>query len=281
MTDTAWIEANGVSLRYALEGRGRATCVLVHEMGASLESFDAVTAILRGRMRILRYDLRDSGLSERSRRRLTTELLVGDLDALLSGLRVDEPVIVAGSALGAAVAVAFAQARPERLAGLFMMAPALGLPEDRQAAARARADEVERNGLRPTADQRLLTSYAPQMRSDMTRFEDVRLRRLACDPLAISAYTRLLADLDLQQALARIACPTILLAGRHDQDRPPAVVEAIAAQIPGAMFSIVESGHFMSLQTPEIVADQLMTFAETIGVIACDRERSSSETGSA
>jgi 3-oxoadipate enol-lactonase len=36
-----WIEVNGTSLRYDLSGSGPTTLVLVHEMGGTLDSWDA------------------------------------------------------------------------------------------------------------------------------------------------------------------------------------------------------------------------------------------------
>ncbi len=264
MTHSAWIEANGVSLRYALSGEGEKVLVLIHEMGGSIESFDCMADLLRTRYRILRYDLRHCGLSERSRLPLTVELLVADLLDLLDRLEIDRPVALAGSALGAGIALAFAAAQRNRAAALVMMSPATGLPPERKAAALKRADEVERDGVRPTTDSRLMTSFPPSMRTNTARFDDVRLRRLATDPSAISAYTRLLASMDLADAMARVDCPTLVLAGRHDQDRPPATVDLATAPIRKRRLNILDTGHFMSLQAPEAVSEEIDAFLSEV-----------------
>lgn len=267
MTQSAWIEANGVSLRYALSGEGEPVVVLIHEMGGSIESFDHIVGPLQKRGRVLRYDLRSCGLSERTRGRLEIGQLVSDLDALLDVLNIDRPVVVAGSALGGGIAAAFTAAACSRVAALIMMSAATGLPAERKAAALERAAEVERSGLRPTNDSRLMTSFPPSMRADTGRFEDVRLRRLAADPFAISAYTRLLAAMDLDQAMTEVQCPALVLAGRHDQDRPPEVVERATAAIRDRRFSILDTGHFMSLQTPDAVSEQIIDFLSEIGFL--------------
>jgi pimeloyl-ACP methyl ester carboxylesterase len=41
------------------------------------------------------------------------------------------------------------------------------------------------------------------------------------------------------------------VAGAHDQLRPPDHVQTIARQIPGAHFEVIESGHYIPVQTPE------------------------------
>ncbi len=55
--------------------------------------------------------------------------------------------------------------------------------------------------------------------------------------------------------LARIACPTLIVAGRQDTLTPPAVHEAMAAAIPGARLEIIEDcGHLSTLERPREVS---------------------------
>ena len=61
-----FIEANGVSLRYAVEGAGR-TIVLIHEMGGMMESWGLLAPLLAGEWRVVRYDTRGAGFSEKIR----------------------------------------------------------------------------------------------------------------------------------------------------------------------------------------------------------------------
>ena len=48
-----FIEANGVSLRYAVQGSGKAL-VLIHEMGGTMESWDLVVPALSASRRVVR-----------------------------------------------------------------------------------------------------------------------------------------------------------------------------------------------------------------------------------
>jgi 3-oxoadipate enol-lactonase len=71
---------------------------------------------------------------------------------------------------------------------------------------------------------------------------------------------RMLLDMDLTADLARITCPTLLCAGLQDNLLPPAAIEAIAAMIPGSRYIEIDSGHFMAVQTPERLLEQVLPF---------------------
>jgi 3-oxoadipate enol-lactonase len=88
-TTVPWIDANGISIHYALAGQGPSVALL-HEMGGTLDSWDGIFPALSDRFRTLRYDQRGSGLSEKVRQ-ITTELLVGDLEAVLQGSGLPPP----------------------------------------------------------------------------------------------------------------------------------------------------------------------------------------------
>jgi len=73
-----WIEANGASLRYELSGSGSETVVLIHEVGGLIESWDDAVGAFQRSFRVLRYDQRGFGLSEKTRV-ITMDGIVADL----------------------------------------------------------------------------------------------------------------------------------------------------------------------------------------------------------
>src|SRR5947209_170838 len=79
-----FMDANGISIHFELAGQGPSV-VLLHEMGGTLDSWDGIAPALSKRFRTLRYDQRGSGLSEKVRQPITTEILVEDLEAVLQG----------------------------------------------------------------------------------------------------------------------------------------------------------------------------------------------------
>ena len=258
-TGTRWVEANGTVSRVAIDGTGPAL-VLIHEMGGTLESWAPIVPALTRRFQVIRYDVRGAGLSQKVRGTLSIETLARDLDALLDVLGAPRRVSVMGCAVGAAIAIQFAADFPERTAALIATSPATGVPEARRAAVLARADELERDGAADKMEERLARSFPPVLRHDPAAFEQVRASRAAADAFGMAAATRMLAELDMNAALARIACPALVLAGEHDGDRPPAGVQAVAAQIKNAVYRVLPTGHFMALQTPQLLLTEIEAF---------------------
>ena len=127
-----FIESNGVGLRYELSGSGDHTLVLVHEMGGSLESWDDVVPRFTGTRRVLRYDTRGAGLSQKARGELTLDTMADDIAALLDNLAITGKVAIAAVALGGAIALHFAARYPERTSAVVVGSPATGITPERR-----------------------------------------------------------------------------------------------------------------------------------------------------
>jgi 3-oxoadipate enol-lactonase len=260
-----WIEVNGTSLRYELSGSGPTTLVLIHEMGGTLESWDQVMPVLTNSRRVLRYDTRGAGLSEKTSVTVTWNQMVDDLAALLDALAITGKVALAGIAVGAAIAVRFAVRYRDRVAALVLHGPALGVSGDRRQATLSRAASVEAGGMRSVAEASLANSYPPVVRLDPDVFAAFRARWLCNDPESFAAINRMLAAENIEHELQRIACPTLLTAGRHDGLRPPSVIEPMARQIPGGQFLELNTGHFASVQTPGLIGQAIHYFLHASG----------------
>ena len=256
-----WIEANGASLRYDLSGNGRETVVLPHEVGGCIESWDDAAPAFRREFRVLRYDQRGFGMSEKTRV-MTMDGIVADLVALLDALRITEPVHLAGCAMGAAAALAFAGCHPARVGRIVAASPATWANVDPDAA-RKRIEETERGGVRAVEQSSLAASYPEVMRAlDRVRFERFRLRWLGNDPEAMAAILRMSTNpaFDLSADLARITAPTLVIGCSHDRIRTPAMMTKVAAQIPGARYVEASSGHFMAVETPDLFVEHAVPF---------------------
>jgi 3-oxoadipate enol-lactonase len=265
-----WIEANGVSLRYELSGSGDRTLVLVHEMGGTLESWDRVVPALlpadrRHGRRILRYDTRGAGQSEKVRCPITFDDMAEDLAALLDGLSITGTVALAGCAVGAGIALRFTSRYPERVGCVVAMAPATGMPPERRDKTLAQIAENERLGPRAVVEQSFANSYPPEVRFDAAEYKRFRLRWIANDPQSQAAIYRMLVNGTVTEDLPRIACPVLMLAGVHDRLRPPELVQALAGGMPNARFRALETGHFMAVQTPALIADAIGDFLRENG----------------
>jgi 3-oxoadipate enol-lactonase len=254
-----WIDANGVSIRYELAGGRGAAVVLLHEIGGSLESFHAVVPALSERFRVLCYDQRGAGLSEKVRREFSLETQVEDLETLLGALGLAPPYHLVTVAAAAAQALLFMQRGEERVASLVLCNPAFGVDASRAGQLEERAAFAEREGMRAALAMTLDRSYPPAL-TDRATYETYRGHYLANDPVCFALANRVLARHNASHLVARIDCPTMVVAGRHDAVRPPAGSEEIARKIPGARFELIDSGHFMPVQAPGALRDLLLDF---------------------
>jgi pimeloyl-ACP methyl ester carboxylesterase len=255
-----WLSTHHVALRYELAGDAPDTLLLLHEMGGSLESWDGLLPFLLPRWRILRYDQRGAGLSEKPRQPITMASAGMDAVALLDALGIQQPVVPVGTAVGGAIALHLAATYPERVRAVVATSPATGVPEDARQGLLEQAADLERRGTRATLDPALDLAYPPTLRADAGRFAQCRAQRLGADPWGQAATMRMLAGLDMAADLARITCPTLIIAGTHDLGRPPARVEPVARAIAGAEYRVIDSGHFMAIQTPDRLATAIGSF---------------------
>lgn len=256
-----FIEANGTALRHDLQGEPGPTMVLIHEMGGMIENWDLVVPHLRPAFRVLRYDTRGCGLAAKIRGTLALDTLVEDLRALLDALAIGRKVFIAGCALGAATALAFAARHPARTAGVLAMSPALDIkPEDRSSR-RAMLTTVLEGGMQSIAEQALAAGYPPLLRArDPARFHSFRARWLGNDPDSFVAHYHMLIDLDMRADIARVRCPTLGICATLDRFRPPEYVRRVLAPIPGVTFETIETSHHQTVATPDEIAAAMLRF---------------------
>ena len=260
-----FVEANGVALRCELSGAGDRTLVLVHEMGGSLESWDEVAPRFAGSRRVLRYDTRGAGLSQKVRGELTLDTMAGDIAGLLDHFGIAGKVTLAGIAVGGAIALHFAARYPERTSAVAVGSPATGIAAERRAPALERLARIEAAGMAVAVEDAMLNGYAPELRGDIARFERFRRRWLGNDPSSYATIWRMLASADMQDELARLSCPVLVIGGRLDRVRPPPLAQDVAKTIPGARYTEIRTGHYMAVQTPDLLFETIDDFLRSVG----------------
>lgn len=254
-----------MALRYRLDGTEGPLLVLIHEMGGLIESWDRVVPLLQDRFRVLRFDMRGSGLSEKVREGIRVENLADDLSALLDTLGIRDKAVVAGCAVGGAVALSFATRHAGRCRALVLMNPALNVTADNLPALQARAQRLREGGTHSIEEEALSSGYPQSLRAqDPEHFAVFRARWLANDPESLRAHFLMLADMDLRDDLRRLACPVLALSGRLDPLRPTSYVRELLEGVSDARLVVVEAGHHMPDQAPEAVAREIARFAEQL-----------------
>jgi 3-oxoadipate enol-lactonase len=274
-----WVIVNGLSTRYALAGHGTATIVMLHEIGGSLESWDAIAPALGAHYQTLRYDQRGAGLTEKVRVPFGLDELVDDLEHLLAEMQVLPPYYLLGTAMGAALALLFAARYPAWVEALVLCSPATSVNDRRRMYLQERAALAEREGMRAVHLLSLANSYPPEVINNQAMYETYKARFLAHDPTCYAFMNRALMEVDVAQALKRARCPTLVLAGEYDRVRPATEVAEFARMLPDARFEILAGGHILPVQVPGPLLASVTRFFTTLHANKITHDEAKNSTG--
>ena len=245
---TTWAEANGVTLRYELSGAGPRTIVLLHEMSLSLESWDEIAPDLARTNRVLRYDLRGFGLSQRITGDITIKDEVEDLRALLDALDIKGRVTLAGGAAGGAIALAFAAAYPDRVDGVVAISPAAYLQArivPGQSAAAPANTAPPAPGTVVADDPAYPLEF---QQKNAARYK--RYRAISNAAPDSGATLRALYSTAFSEVMPKIQCPVLVVAN-EPWLRPVASFKELAAAAPKGEAVVMHAPHFATIATPE------------------------------
>jgi 3-oxoadipate enol-lactonase len=255
-----WMTANGVSIHYQTAGNSGPVVVLLHEMGGSLDSWDAVTPGLAEHYRVVRYDQRGAGLTEKVRKEFTNDQAVDDLEGVLKNLGLKPPYNFVCVAAASTQVLRFLERHPDQVSSIVLCNPAPGVDPSRAGALVERAELAEKTGMAGVMGITLDKSYPPTL-GEPAAYEAYRGRYLGNDPVGFGLAHRMLAATNMLYMLPKISVPTMVVAGKHDTVRPPAGTEELAKKIPGARFELVEeAGHFLPTTGPKTLLKLLNDF---------------------
>jgi pimeloyl-ACP methyl ester carboxylesterase len=258
--DATMIKANGIALRGLVEGSGD-PLVLIHGVGNRLEAWDGVAARLSDRFRIVRYDLRGHGESQKVPGPYRIDDFAQDLRGLIDALGL-ESVHLAGFSLGGLVAQAFALSDPARLRRLALISTVAGRTEAERARVLERLSIVD-GGLpgdhfRRSLD-RWFTDEFRQAHPEL--IEQYAARNQANDPATYAAAYRVLAITDLADRLREIKIPTLVMTGEHDQGSNPRMARLMHERIAGSTLHILPRlRHSILIEAPDAVSGILEDF---------------------
>jgi 3-oxoadipate enol-lactonase len=180
-------------------------------------------------------------------------------------------VVLLGHNMGGMVAQEVMARRPELVSKLVLCgtSPSFGKPEadwqrefiaQRTAPLDAGASMAE-----------LAETLVPQMVGPGSLPEGVRLATHCMSQVLPSTYRRALEALvtfDRRANLPQIRVPTLVVAGEHDRNAPPAMVNKMADFIPGATFIEMPGiGHLQNLEAPDEFDGLLLNFLALPGAL--------------
>jgi pimeloyl-ACP methyl ester carboxylesterase len=251
---------DGVALHVQEIGSGPPV-VMVHGMllGTLASWYLTVAPALASRHRVVLYDLRGHGLSDRVPTGYDVATMTDDLEAVIEEV-VREPAVVVGHSYGGVIALELALRRPEHVRKIVVVeAP---LPASRL----EELDESFRQTL-AAANDRQSQDAALEMLPDVMRerLAGGRRRERFADSMRFLATSTLYYDMrreeDIPDAvLARLDLPLLAIYGTRSKLRT--VGARFAHAVPGARLVELEGGHFLPLEQTGAVAAAISEFVD-------------------
>ncbi|MFE3874274.1 alpha/beta fold hydrolase [Kitasatospora sp. NPDC059146] len=293
---TGWDEPDGDAAEQAGGERANSsflppplTVVFSHGYCLNQDSWHFQRAALREGLRLVFWDQRSHGRSERSRSYLAGEpasidQLGGDLKAVIDAVAPTGPLVLVGHSMGGMTVMALADQHPElfrtRVAGVALVGTLAG-------------DWNEVSLGLPKAGAKLFKRVAPGVVKLLGRQVDLveASRRIGSDVAAVFYRRFSFGGRDVDPGVVRFAeqlldatpidvvaefypvfgahekygalaalrgLPALVLAGTKDLLTPSAHSEAMAERLPGAELVLAEgAGHLVLLERPELVDHEL------------------------
>jgi class 3 adenylate cyclase len=214
--------------------------------------------------RVILFDKREQGLSDRVGRPPTIEEMVDDLLAVLDAAGSKRPAVL-GISEGGPMAILLAATHPDRCSHLIVWGSYARLvkgPDNPHGRDRhtigAWGENLREHWGGPVA----IEFFAPSWVGNPEAEDDwARLLRLGTSPKGASALVDLYRDLDVREALPLVSAPTLVMHSRGDPAIPVALGRYIAERIPGARWlELAAEDHVLSAVDPELFAPEIEEF---------------------
>jgi 3-oxoadipate enol-lactonase len=255
------VEVNGIRLHYELAGETGPLVVLTHGLGGRLDFFAPHVDALALRHRVLRWDLRGAGASDKPPGPYDPALFAGDLAALLDGL--GEPAAyVVGHSGGGVVAQRFALDFPDRTLGLVLVSTSSVVGAKATAAWNRLADTIERSGFGSADREPDPRGFGPAFAAahpEVVRALAQQTREN--DPRAYAAAARAFGSYNWTNELGRLTAPTLIVQGLADQMTPPGGSVILSRRIPRSRLLMVpDAGHNLPIEMPALFTAAILAF---------------------
>lgn len=264
----AFINANGVEIAYSAYGeKGNPLLLMVHGALGNKEDFNPLAERYANTHYVIAYDCRGHGESEKPRR-YTLEDHARDLLAIIdaTGYRQAD---VYGYSMGSYIV---------------LKAAALGQGKIRRCVAIATRSWGRTSSIRRMlTDWRTYAQFSPSMGFGIGGLATLwspdtskALRRLATAAerqkakkqshrwhivREALAADRALRNFDLRDCCKEIACPVLIIQGRHDQINPPEAAEELIQGIANCRSIVMEhSGHMIGVEEPNKLFSAVIDF---------------------
>lgn len=259
---------NGVELEYDLQGTG-APLVLIHGAQGDRSMFSAIAAKFAVQYRVLTFDQRGSGLSEKPDMEYSMAMLADDTAALMEHVGFSSADVL-GVSMGGMIAQEFALRHPQKVKRLVLGCTTPGGPQSialgggplSQAYSTKPIPAEERGRL--LAEACFTAGYIAQHPEIIPAMIEARRRR-PIDPTALGHRMKAVHAHDTYDRLPQISCPTLVITGKDDVLISWENSRILAERIPGAKLVILEpAGHVFWTEQAQKSQEEISSFLQTM-----------------
>ena len=277
-------EINGIRICYDIHGEGEPV-VLIHGFSDRKEHWRAQVDELAEHFKIIRFDNRGAGKSDRPDETYTMDVYADDINGLLDHLNVDITNII-GHSLGGMIVQNFVLKYPERVNKVVLIntIPGItppGVPPDqgiemyrKNAIAGLEArKESPINAFLAGAKPSYSRNFWKQMKEDTKKkfhgiwsVEDLLEEKTKYGPTAAdyNHQAEALKTHNVYERLHEIKNEVLVLAADKDKTCPKLICEKMHELLPNSKFIVIENaGHQSVLEYPHIINQHIIKFLES------------------
>ncbi|MQT14565.1 alpha/beta fold hydrolase [Segnochrobactrum spirostomi] len=256
------VECGGARVAYRVDGDGPGL-VLVHGTGGNAETnWGHLVPDLARHWRVVRPDYSGSGETRDDGGPLGVSRLAAEVVAAAEAADA-APFDLVGFSLGAAVAMTIADEYPHLVRRVVLLGAFIDGADPRQRMQFGLWRDLIASDRAAMARLVLLTGFSPAFLSRLGHdgiAEAISGIVSSNDWEGMARQVELDLTIDVRAAARRIEAPVLVIGCTHDHMVPPDEARAVAAQIPGARYAEMPTGHLAAIEQPDAFTALLRDF---------------------
>jgi len=237
------VHVNDIDMYYEIHGEGEPLIVIWGIGGEIPALVDHLVTACEGKFRIITFDNRGSGRSDKPDIPYSIEMMAMDTACFMDAIDVRHAHIL-GISTGARIAIALATRFPARVKTLTLHVAAARSPDREDAEAQTAFERLRAAMTTPGFMEKVL-AYPPTIESFLRQFEALR-------------------EFDGRSLLGKIQCPVLIVNGTQDASTPVRYAEELKAGIPDSRLILVDSDHLFARTTPDLLITPVLAFLNEI-----------------
>jgi 3-oxoadipate enol-lactonase / 4-carboxymuconolactone decarboxylase len=258
-----FIESTGARIFWRAEGdASKPALLLSNSLGSDHLIWQPVMAALLTQFMVIRYDTRGHGASDAPKGDYTLAQLAKDALAVADAAGAKQ-FHWCGVSMGGMTGMELALAAPQRLLSLTLANTSAAIPRE---VFQGRIDTLRKGGIASIVDVVMSRFFSAQYRQSTQSIAQVncasaRHTLLSTDLEGYIGCCAAIRDMQLEQRIAAIKIPTLVITGKFDESTPPAMGLAIAASIANASLLELNAAHISATEQPASFAKAVIAHA--------------------